>query len=1815
MRIKHSSKPLHRVRDTAAGKWLCLAVVLLVDGCSLNLLANPTGMTVALGRATPQTSGAQLNVTVSQAALLNWSSFNIQAGETTTFIQPSANSVVLNEIGGASASQIFGNLNANGTVILANANGFFFGPNSMIKVGGDFIATTAPITPDFGSGSSWTFTGMPPLKSIINYGSIQAGNGRSLFLIAEDIENHGSLNAPGGNIGLAAGQTVLVSERPDGRGLSASVQVPAGTVNNLGQITADAGTIALQAQTVNQNGIVQANSVQDQNGVIELVAADQLTLGANSQIIATGDNSPGGSAGGNVTLKSGNTFSDNAGSQIIATGGAHGGNGGNVEISAPKVLSLNSGIDARAQAGWTAGKLLLDPDYIILDTSGAGSAGGGTVLAGSNPGSTLDLNVNSAFANLAVSQIILQAAYDITLAGGTTWNLSGTIGAHFGGVTGGQLTLEAGRNIIFGNGAKLTDANNWSATLLAGYDFVNNVVQSGVGNIYLNGGSGQTGSGAIQLSKAILNLTAGNSIVIGTGCQLTDDGGTIGLYASTVNQNGLIQANSVGGQQGIIDLVASDSLALGANSQIAANGDNLLGGSAGGSVTLQSGNTFSDSAGSEISVTGGSLGGDGGSVEISAPNVLSLNSSLDASAPNGSAGQFTLNTQNIALNNSGGSGIAVSEFENFSQINLQASGDISLADNTTWNLGAANGQAILNAAGDISLGNGSQIIADGGTIRAYGNNLELNGTIQANSVGSQHGIIELDANDSITLGVNSKITANGDGSVGGSSGGQIMLQAVQTFADSSGSQIQARGGANGGAGGRVLVYAAPASVNSQLDVSAQPGSAAGSIFYYPKFVARTLTAGWLAPFSGFTHLLFQANNDITLADSSLFAGFSSIQLQTLGGSITLNPSTTWNLSGSTGQTVGQLTLQAGSTLVSGSPVGGDIVFGDGALITDANHWSVTLQAGYDFVNNVVQSGNGSIFLNNNSGDNTGGGWIQTAAGNINLIAGQDILLGGGSVFTTGGGGVFADALAGSINLGSWNGGTSFTRQTTGYLFGSSGVTPNTVLGGFSTAAGGDVTLIAGNNVDNTASVTTGTWPGESGAYGAGDVTVIAGNQITGNFVVANGTGTLLAGVPVSSAQAAQLQNPNADPAAAATALNELETAVQQAQNPNGNIGAPSGASGPVTLSLINGSWNTWAANNIYLKEVNNPDGAFNAAASFLFSYAPDAAANLWAGNAIELTGNNLHRVASQKTPIVYAPILNLNAGAGGILIDKSVLLYPSSQGSLHITTRNGGNLTGKVNPSTTALTGITMSDGNPADYQTFASGYSSPPLHLNDPNPVVLDISGSIGNFGLIVPTFAQITVDGHQPYVTAAGGSYYGTYNFGFSGQNLSQLQTTFIDVTGDITYPDYTPGATFGGQSLALTGPGNFNISARNIDLGFSGGITVLAPDAPLAAISPYGANLTVTTSGNLEMTSTAIANYSLLGGITLNVGVGNGGILDVGGPLTALGDPSVVKGIFTTSGGNISINAGGNINVDGSRIAAYDGGNINLTSQTGDVNAGAGGQGYEVFSALQLVKPDPNDPTTWYLTSIPADIPLSGILATTVAGYDDVNNTVVLSDAPLGNITINAPNGSINSSSGGILQIAFNAADTKNNFIDLTAGQNITANGSGVLGYNLNLKAGGNIAGLIYGSQNVNLTAQNNVDVTVVSGGNVDINAAGEVSGTVISGGNLDVSGSSITASLIAESVSASGDTSGASMGIPQSNVAKDNAETADDASTVASKTSDDDDDLKKKKKGKGATLAQKTGRVTVILPPKKKAETTSTLQRTENAQPSTLNQEPL
>ena len=513
MKTKNIS-PLHRA--TAAA---------MVFAFASAALANPTGLTVQSGSATISVNGSQFSITAGNNAVLNWQRFNIAAGETTVFNQPSASSIAWNRVNDPNPSQIFGTLRANGVVVLLNSSGFYFGPNSFVSAAG-LVVSTANCAPPQNGGGSWEFNGPPPLASIINYGTIRVGNGGSVFLIADKIENHGDIIAPGGSIGLAAGQTVTLSERPDGRGMSLNVVLPQGSVDNYGNLVADAGTIALNAKVVNQNGFIQANSVQNQNGVIELVAADSLALGANSQILAQGDDSAAGSAGGTVTLKSENHFSDATGGRIVTAGGANGGNGGNIEVSAPDIQSLNSSMDASARAGFTGGEFLLDPANIVLGTSGSGAPDGSGAVAYNSGSGTLNLNVNTAFANKNFSNIKLQATGNITLAAGTAWDLSGSTG-----MSSGQLTLQAGGDIVFNSGALITDANNWSLNLMAGVSFPSGAVQSGTGNIYLNGGSGKTLNGAIQLAQGAVDLTAGNSILVGSGYVRTTGGGAISVNA------------------------------------------------------------------------------------------------------------------------------------------------------------------------------------------------------------------------------------------------------------------------------------------------------------------------------------------------------------------------------------------------------------------------------------------------------------------------------------------------------------------------------------------------------------------------------------------------------------------------------------------------------------------------------------------------------------------------------------------------------------------------------------------------------------------------------------------------------------------------------------------------------------------------------------------------------------------------------------------------------------------------------------------------------------------------------------------------------------------------------------------------------------------------------------------------------------------------------------------------------------------------------------------------------------------------------------
>ena len=523
--------------------------------CQSSACANPTGGTVAQGTASISSSGSKLTITTSGNALINWQSFNIAANETTTFVQPSASSVAWNRINDVNTSQILGTLNANGLVVLQNQAGFYIGGAASINTHGLVMATAPSATPDLSSGSAWQFNAPPPTAKIINYGQINIAGGGSAFLIASDIENKndpvlgtGTISAPGGKIGLYAGQQVLVSASPDGRGLSAQVTLPQGSVDNEGRLIADAGSIIAQAKTVNQGGLIQANSVQNVNGVIELVASDSVNLKASSDIEAHGDNSASSaSPGGSVTIQSGNTFSDTVsdnGKGINVSGSAQGGVGGQIAISASQMTAPpQSTLTAQGNGGYANGSLTLGADEILLNSDGS-PASGKLVIGGSY------LSALSA----GFSQISLNAADSLEVsANNVTLNQSGNLAATVGGVI-GTLSLTAGNILTLDTSSKIK-VDGGRISLTAPSVSLNGLLQAN----------------SIQQANGAIEVNAGSSLTLGdhSDIEVNGDpnatqpspGGFVVLKADTYNDTASSKINvsgEAGGQGGIVEIFGNN---------------------------------------------------------------------------------------------------------------------------------------------------------------------------------------------------------------------------------------------------------------------------------------------------------------------------------------------------------------------------------------------------------------------------------------------------------------------------------------------------------------------------------------------------------------------------------------------------------------------------------------------------------------------------------------------------------------------------------------------------------------------------------------------------------------------------------------------------------------------------------------------------------------------------------------------------------------------------------------------------------------------------------------------------------------------------------------------------------------------------------------------------------------------------------------------------------------------------------------------------------------------------------------------------------
>jgi len=502
------------------GMGLKITALIIAAYFSPLALANPVGPTVVNGAATMVNNGNTMTVTNTPGAILNWQQFNIGQGQTTQFNQQSAQSSVLNRVTGPDASQIMGTLRSNGQVFLVNPSGILFGAGAVIDVN-RLIASTLNITNADFLANNLKFDGNNG-TSVVNQGAITTPVGGSVYLIGNNVTNEGVITTPQGEVVLAAGNSVsLVNSFTPHVNVTVSAPV-GGQAVNLGQVTAQGGSINIYGALIRQHGIVNADSASvDTQGNIVFSATQSVELAQGSSTTANGP------TGGNITLSSSGAGGTTTVAGVVSAtgnlpsppggGGAGGeGVGGNIKILGNMqtgTVNLSGTIDASAS---------ITPSPLAGEGRGEGVAGG-------------FIETSAAYVNIADTARVTTAAaacpepcrrgksglwlidpFDFTIAA-TGGNITGaTLSSSLGG---GNVSIlsSSGTGGTAGD-VNVNDAVAWSAnklTLNAQNNININATMNGSGSASLALEYGQAAVAAGNLSDyivhAAVNLPAGNN--------------------------------------------------------------------------------------------------------------------------------------------------------------------------------------------------------------------------------------------------------------------------------------------------------------------------------------------------------------------------------------------------------------------------------------------------------------------------------------------------------------------------------------------------------------------------------------------------------------------------------------------------------------------------------------------------------------------------------------------------------------------------------------------------------------------------------------------------------------------------------------------------------------------------------------------------------------------------------------------------------------------------------------------------------------------------------------------------------------------------------------------------------------------------------------------------------------------------------------------------------------------------------------------------------------------------------------------------------
>jgi filamentous hemagglutinin family protein len=1110
---------------------------------------------------------------------------------------------------------------------------------------------------------------------------------------------------------------------------------------------------------------------------------------------------------------------------VLANTGSVAATRGSLLIDAPAQVALNGDLDVAGAS------LHLGSDSVAFDD--ASSSAGLTINHG------LLENLGSAAALTIATPGTIEFGYAFDLGSiGTTKELT-LQDAELLNSSGGDVRLAADTVRLQGSATSVSTATPGSGTLtLAG-----SRVEVGAGALAVNGfgrtsveattdivGVGESSlriGGDLDLTAARVTASSGgntsivvdggNARILQSGTASTDAsgllGGALAITADEIDHIGTLFLPS-----GLLSLEARSRLTIGSGAVIDASGQVVSAaggtmGSDGGSIRLTSGGSLDVAGGSRLTVAGAS-GANGGRLQVRATGAADISGTLlGAGAGAGRGGAFELYAGTL---------------DQFSALNsnLRAGGFTAQ-------------QSVHVASGDLQLAAGEHVDAQRVDWSTDAGRITVDGAISTGAP-LDRGQIRLNGADGVMVGATGSLLA--DGSALARFGGDIQLGTTRgELAIASGATVSARGSELNG----TLRLRAPATADD-VAISSLDGTISNvdAIVVEP-FQVHDVGA---APTSTDFDAIRTATSDYMAAAAPVIHGRlnrdnlrieAGVELQHDGdlqlGALDFS---SWRFDGSP---VAFTARATGAINVTGTISDG---FGTEGLeqqarltLLDGDSATLRFAAGTDI-------------------DIAAGVQIRTGTGDIELTAGRDIRFAGAgsSVFTGGAAGAPTEVLLSPI-------GASYSYATRG-----GNVTlraDNDVIGSPVTQSVSDWQRRQGTSVRRTQWGTDLRLFGWNvGSLGGGDVSVTSGRDVTNlsaaaadsaveltpNQLTRFGGGGLsvTAGRDVSSAMlyaARGRASVHAD-----GALNSARTAID-------------GTALGTLLLLADTQMDVTARQDIALESIINPTvlaqpGVPFTQLSVFFTYGNDSAVRARSmGGDVVVNAQGVARLqpflgqatstANSVSAFILPSTLQLASFSDDLMLNlnSNTTLYGSDRGQLDLfAARDIVAGVGSV---------LTMSDAAASSAPTPLAPLSG--SSFSD----VLKHTGSARHAGDAVPASiaAGRDIDGAIFQIAKAVDLRAGRdiHNTTVRAQNLRATDVSSISAGHDIEFD-----ATLLTGELSFGGPGRVDVVAgRNLDLGFSQGLTTVGRLLNPAIASDRGADLNVLVGMARDLDARAFVN----------------------------------------------------------------------------------------------------------------------------------------------------------------------------------------------------------------------------------------------------------------------------------------------------------------------------------------------------------------------